>query len=154
MTISALRSSSVRRALSDAAFDFLPATGSRLDFGPRFWGAKAWRMPAARSRRQVVNRDEYNPSRRSSAPMPPEPLAWSASARMRCLYSAVKRPALGLGHDFGVGVGGRGRHCLPWHSGHPRYARAPSAPPAAMPQAEAAETLWLFIVEILSRPAL
>jgi hypothetical protein len=42
-------------------------------------------MPAARSRRQVVNKDEYNPSRRSSAPMPPEPLAWSASARMRCL---------------------------------------------------------------------
>jgi hypothetical protein len=35
--------------------------------------------PASRSRRQVVNNDEYSPSRRSSAPIPPEPLAWSAS---------------------------------------------------------------------------
>src|ERR1022692_4808445 len=58
------------------------------------WGARAWRTPASRSRRQVVNREEYKPSRRSSAPTPPEPLAWPASARMRCLYSAVKRRRL------------------------------------------------------------
>src|ERR1022692_4549815 len=67
------------------------------------WGARAWRTPASRSRRQVVNREEYKPSRRSSAPTPPEPLAWPASARMRRLYSAVKRRRLACATTSGSG---------------------------------------------------
>ena len=117
MTISALRSSSVRRWFSDGASDSLPATGSRLDLGPRFWGVKAWRTPASRSRRQVATSEEYKPSRRSSAPIPPEPLAWSASARMRCLYSAVKRRRLAWATTSGSG----------WVFGS-----APALPPVAL----------------------
>src|SRR5450755_690088 len=79
MTISALRSASVSRWVSRRNCWFSSATGSRLDLGPRFCGANAWRTPASRSRRHVVNREEYKPSRRSSAPTPPEPLAWPAS---------------------------------------------------------------------------
>ena len=40
---------------------------------------------AERLRRQVAKSDEYNASRRSSAPTPPLPLARSACVRMRCL---------------------------------------------------------------------
>jgi len=94
MTISALRSAWVRPLGFAARLLVSPATGSRLYLGPRFWGANARRMRASRSRRHVVNREDYKPSRRSSAPTPPEPLARSASARMRCLYSAVKRRRL------------------------------------------------------------
>src|ERR1017187_6604792 len=104
MTISALRSASVSRWVSRRNCWFSSAMGSRLDLGPRFWGARAWRTPASRSRRQVVNRDEYSPSRRSSAPTPPEPLAWSAAARMRCLYSAVKRRRLACATTSGSGL--------------------------------------------------
>ena len=107
ITISALRSSSVRRRVSRRNCWFSSATGSRLDLGPRFWGAKAWRTPASRSRRQVDNREEYKPSRRSSAPIPPEPLAWSTAARMRCLYSAVNRRRLACATTSGSGWGGR-----------------------------------------------
>jgi hypothetical protein len=68
-----------------------------------------WRTTEARSRRQAVNVEEYNPSRRSNAPIWPEPLACSASDTMRCLYSAVKRRRLawamtsGSGWVFGSG---------------------------------------------------
>src|ERR1035437_8813792 len=80
-----------------------PCSGLRLDLGPRFCGARAWRTPASRSRRQVVNNDEYSPSLRSSAPTPPEPLAWSAFVRMLCLYSAVKRRRLAWATTSGAG---------------------------------------------------
>src|SRR6185369_12777817 len=64
MTISALRRASVRRWVSRRNCWISSATGSRLDLGPRFWGANAWSTPASRSRRQVVNNEEYKPSRR------------------------------------------------------------------------------------------
>src|SRR5665213_3090394 len=109
MMISALRSCSVRRAWSRSSWSCASCSGLRLDLGPRFCGARAWRTPASRSRRQVVSKDEYSPSRRSSAPTPPEPLAWSAFVKMWCLYSAVKRRRLawattsGSGWAFGSG---------------------------------------------------
>src|ERR1022692_3914042 len=77
--------------------------GSRLDLGPRFCGAKAWRAAVSRSRRQVDSREEYKPSRRSRAPMPLEPLAWSTAAKMRCLYSAVNRRRLACATTSGSG---------------------------------------------------
>src|ERR1019366_3338235 len=103
ITISALRSSSMRRSVSRRSCRFSSAKGSRLDLGPRFWGAKACRTPASRSRRQVANRDEYRPSRRRSAPIPPVPLAWSAAARICRLYSAVKRRRLACVTTSGSG---------------------------------------------------
>src|SRR3954454_13328787 len=103
MTISALRSASFSCRVSRRSWWFSSATGSRLDLGPRFWGANAWRTTASRSRRQVVNREEYKPSRRRRAPTPPEPFARSASARIRCLYSAVKRRRLAWATTSGLG---------------------------------------------------
>ena len=66
--------------------------------GSRFCGVSPCAMPASRSRRQVARSDEYNPSRRNSTPMPPEPLAWPAWDRIRCLYSPVKRRLCRWGH--------------------------------------------------------
>jgi len=56
----------------------------------------------------------------------------SASARMRCLYSAVKNPALGFGHDLGIGAGegagiGDGFACAPLRSASLRSASLRSA---------------------------
>src|SRR5580700_1688276 len=103
ITISALRSSSMRRSVSRRSWRFSSAKGSRLDLGPRFWGANACRTPASRSRRQVANRDEYRPSRRSSEPILPVPLAWSAADRICSLYSAVKRRRLACATTSGSG---------------------------------------------------
>ena len=97
MMISAFLSCSVSRALSRRSFSVSSAMGSRLDLGPR--------LPASRSRRHVVISDEYNPSCRNSWPMPPEPLASSASVRIRCLYSAVKRRRLAWATTSGSGWG-------------------------------------------------
>src|ERR1035438_8740046 len=105
MTISALRSCSVRRTFSRRSWAVSSWNGSRLDLGPRFCGVRAWRTPASRSRRHVANSDEYSPSRRSSIPIPPEPLAWSASvscpreiitARDRKNYGNFRDPVEGL----------------------------------------------------------
>src|SRR5579863_811177 len=103
ITISALRSSSMRRSVWRRSWRFSSAKGSRLDLGPRFCGANACRTPASRSRRQVANRDEYRPSRRSSEPIPPVPLAWSAADRICSLYSAVKRRRLACATTSGSG---------------------------------------------------
>src|SRR5580693_2549885 len=103
ITISALRSSSMRRSVSRRSWRFSSAKGSRLDLGPRFCGANACRTPASRSRRQVANRDEYRPSRRSSEPILPVPLAWSAADRICSLYSAVKRRRLACATTSGSG---------------------------------------------------
>ena len=73
--------------------------------GPRFCGASPCAMPASCSRRQVARSDEYNPSRRNSTPMPPEPLAWPAWDRIRCLYSPVKRRRLAWATTSELGWG-------------------------------------------------
>src|SRR5450631_2289409 len=155
MTISALRSASVSRWVSRRNCWFSSATGSRLDLGPRFCGANAWRTPASRSRRHVVNREEYKPSRRSSAPTPPEPLAWPASVRMRRLYSAVKRRRLACATTSGSGRGFGAASALPSVALRSRSLRSGSLRPTDGKAAgEGTGTVWLFIKEILSRPAL
>ncbi len=71
--------------------------------GAALGGVKSLRTPACRSRRQVTKCEECRPSRRSKAPMAPGWVtAASASARIRCLYSAVKVPALGVGDNLRV----------------------------------------------------
>src|SRR5207302_7603271 len=88
MMISALRSFSVNWPSCRRSFWFSSARGLRSDRGPRWRGFRASWMPAWRSRRQLVRCEEYNPSRRSSAPTPPGVVeAASASSRIRILYS-------------------------------------------------------------------
>src|ERR1019366_4820934 len=63
-------------------------------------------MPAARSFRQDTRSEEYRLSRRSKVPRAPDrSFALSASARMRCLYSAVKIRRLALATTWGSGRG-------------------------------------------------
>src|ERR1019366_5343253 len=63
-------------------------------------------MPAARSFRQDTRSEEYRLSRRSKVPRAPgRSFALSASARMRCLYSAVKIRRLALATTWGSGRG-------------------------------------------------
>src|SRR5664279_5486238 len=54
MTISSLRSCSVRRWFSRRSFCISSSCGFRLDLGPRLCGVKPLSMPACRSRRQVT----------------------------------------------------------------------------------------------------
>jgi len=146
MMMAALRNSSVRRAFSFWSFWTSSWTGSRLDFGPRFWGVSAWPTTASRSRRHAVNVEEYNPSRRSKAPIVPEPFACSASDTMRCLYSAVKRRRLAWATTSGSGwVFGSGPALLPvalrslsLRSGSLRATGSKAA-------GAGAGTLWLFM---------
>src|SRR5262245_4951091 len=63
---------------------------------PRFFGARAASSPRARARRHITKCDEYNPSRRNSAPTAPDVAHASASLRMRRLYSAEYIRRLGL----------------------------------------------------------
>ena len=58
---------------------------------PRFLGLRAARLPCPRCRRHVVRCEEYNPSRRSSAPRSPALAQASAWRRTCSLYSAVNR---------------------------------------------------------------
>src|SRR5207245_4989076 len=60
-------------------------------FPPRGFGDSPASSPRSRAARQVVRCDEYNPSRRSSAPISPGCVQRSASRTIRRLYSAVKR---------------------------------------------------------------
>src|SRR5271168_1273784 len=53
-------------------------------------GVSAPRVPLSRCRRQSVSVDEYKPSRRRIAPIPPMPAAPSVSARTRSFVCAVK----------------------------------------------------------------
>src|SRR5450755_2694368 len=104
MMMCALRRSSARRAFWRRSFWTSSSIGLRLDFGPRFCGVSASRMPVARSRRQVASSDEYKPSRRRRAPIPPRLSATaSASCRMRSLYSAVKVRRFALAATSGSG---------------------------------------------------
>src|SRR6266852_2211255 len=62
-----------------------------VTFGPRFFGDNPASSPRSRAARQVVNSDEYSPSRRSRAPISPGFVHRSASRTIRRLYSAVNR---------------------------------------------------------------
>src|SRR5215470_4521106 len=109
MTISALRSSSVRRWFSRRSFWISSSCGLRLDLGPRLCGVRPLRIPACRSRRQVTRCEVKRPSRRRRAPIAPGcAAATSASVRMRCLYSAVKVRRLASTTTSGSGRGEAG----------------------------------------------
>jgi hypothetical protein len=63
------------------------STGASLR--PRCFGAKPASSPRPRARRHTTRCEEYNPSRRSTAPTAPGVVQASASFRMRSLYSAA-----------------------------------------------------------------
>src|SRR5207245_5638156 len=67
---------------------FLSRGSTTRRAGPRFFGALA-SSPRSRAARQVVRCEEYNPSRRSSAPSAPGVLQPSASRTIFRLYSSV-----------------------------------------------------------------
>jgi hypothetical protein len=71
---------------SSAIFRSRRSTG--VGFRPRFFGASAASSPLPRARRHATRWEEYNPSRRSSAPMAPGVVHASAAFRIRRLYSA------------------------------------------------------------------
>jgi len=56
-----LRSSSGQTRILALQFQIFFLLWIRLDFGPRFCGVSASRMPLARSRRQVASSNEYKP---------------------------------------------------------------------------------------------
>src|SRR5579875_2045886 len=72
----------LRRAFSFRRCWFSSVCGLTVDLRPRFLGVKASSSPCSFWRRQVVRWDEYNPSRRSSAPMAPSSRQASACATM------------------------------------------------------------------------
>src|SRR6266508_2318689 len=67
---------------------FLSRGSTTRRAGPRFFGAPA-SSPRSRAARQVVRCEEYNPSRRSSAPIAPGVLQLSASRTIFRLYLSV-----------------------------------------------------------------
>ena len=72
--------------------------------GPRRRPRISCSAPRSRCRRQFVSSDEYNPSRRNSAPTSPGFLHASACVRMRSRYSAVKRRRSGFAGTSGSGT--------------------------------------------------
>ena len=62
--------------------------GSTL--GPHFCGARAARSATSRWRLQVLNEEDYTPSRRVSAPTSPGLVHGSAAFKMRRLSALVK----------------------------------------------------------------
>ena len=125
---------------------FLLATGSRLDLGPRFWESSLedagipLTAPGRQQRRIQAFATEQSTDTAGA-------FGLVGRGQNALLVFGGEAPALGLCHDFGIGArAARGRFCRRWHSGHPRYARAPSVPPTAKPLGEEAETLLLFIM--------
>ena len=76
--------------------------------GPRFFGVRPASSPRSRCARQVVEYEEYNPSRRSRAPIAPGAVQASASRRIFRLYSAVNRRRLALATTSTSGTPGLG----------------------------------------------
>src|SRR5688572_26000319 len=102
---SACRSLFCRCSLSRRKCSFSTSSGSRVfALRPRFLDASPVNWPCSRCRRHAANADEYSPSRRKSAAIPPGPHV-SASSRMRNLYSAVWRLRIGLAGTSGSGTG-------------------------------------------------
>ena len=109
MIVSACSSRWLSRAFSRSSSATRRASGDGGTAGrPRFLGVSAARLPCSRCRRQVVRCDEYNPSRRSSAPNSPVPAQASACRRTPSLYSAVnrRRAARSATSGSGVEIGG------------------------------------------------
>src|ERR1700693_5445942 len=98
-----------RRAFSRLACASSAAKGFRaVGFGPRLAGVSAPRTPLSRCRRQSVRVDEYKPSRRRIAPIPPTSVAPSVSAKTRSFVRAVKVRRRGRSNSSGAAVAGAG----------------------------------------------
>src|SRR6202795_1149631 len=78
------------------------------DLGPPLAGGKPPRAPLSRCRRQSVRVDEYKPSRRRIAPIPPTSAAPSVSAKTRSFVCAVKVRRRGRSNSSGAAVAGAG----------------------------------------------
>ena len=92
------------------------------------------KAPCSRCRRQLVSKDEYNPSRRNSAPSSPGFLQASACVRMRSRYSAGKRRRWAF-----AGTSGSGSVARDVTEG-PKAAVALRAPSASAPSATSIST--------------
>ena len=103
--ISACWSFLFTRASSAFSLQFSSDRGLRVGLRPRFLD-KALKAPVSRSRRHSTRWDEYNPSRRNSAPIAPGSVARSASSTMPSLYSAVNLRRWALAATSGSGAGG------------------------------------------------
>ena len=90
--------------------------------------------PCSRCRRQLVSKDEYNPSRRNRAPSSPGFLQASACVRMRSRYSAGKRRRWAF-----AGTSGSGSVARDVTEG-PKAAVALRAPSASAPSATSIST--------------
>src|SRR6516162_1091543 len=98
-----------RRAFSRLACASSAAKGfGTAGLGPRLVGVSAPRAPLSRCRRQSVSVDEYKPSRRRIAPIPPTPAATSVSARTRSFVCAVKVRRRGRSDISGAVAAGAG----------------------------------------------
>ena len=97
---------------------------STARLGPRLAGVSAPRAPLSRSRRQSVRIDEYKPSRRRIAPIPPTSAAASVSARTRSFVCTVKVRRRGRSDNSGAAANGAGTAV---------GLRPPSAPAPAAP---------------------
>ena len=89
--------------------------------------------PASRSRRQLVNCELYSASRRSSAPISPEPVSRSASPNTASLYAASNLRRLASALTSGSGLGRA--------AGKPALA---GPAPAAFPAATSAFNATIF----------
>ena len=98
-----------RRAVSRLACASSAAKGFRAAaLGPRLAGVSPPRAPLSRCRRQSVRVDEYKPSRRRIAPIPPTSAAPSVSARTRSFVCAVKVRRRGRSDISGPAAAGAG----------------------------------------------
>jgi len=126
--ISAFSSLAWRRAFSRSSWATRAARGLAVGLRPRRLGS---RLCACRAR-QFARCEEYNPSRRNSAPIAPGDVQRSASRMIRRLYSALnrRRAALAVLTSGSGRAAAAGADCAP-------VAIAPFAPsaPAAAPLA-------------------
>ena len=105
-----------------------------LGLGPRRRPRMSCKAPCSRCRRQLVSKDEYNPSRRNRAPSSPGFLQASACVRMRSRYSAGKRRRWAF-----AGTSGSGSVARDVTEG-PKAAVALRAPSASAPSATSIST--------------
>src|SRR5208282_694978 len=109
MIASACSNLRLSRAFSRLACASSAAKGfSTAGFGPRLPGVSAPRAPLSRCRRQSDKVDEYKPSRRKIAPIPPTSAATSVSAKTRSFACAVKVRRRGPSNNSGAAVAGAG----------------------------------------------
>ena len=97
------------RAFSRLACASSAAKGFRAAaLGPRLAGASAPRAPLSRWRRQSARLDEYKPSRRRIAPIPPTSAAPSVAARTRSFVCTENVRRRGRSDNSGAAAAGPG----------------------------------------------